>query len=148
MVNKAAPSPRTIDEYLTLPYSIRVIPATPAGYVATVDELPGCITQSETWAAAGEMVRDAMRAWIETALEDEQPIPEPGQDVPPARMLVRLPRSLHQELLRTAAREGVSLNQFVVYQLAHLAGRTARVTALTKPEESSLTPPPRSPRNE
>src|SRR6266567_4484477 len=101
MTSKAVQE-RTLEEYLELPYTVRVVPAKPTGYVADVVELPGCITQTETWAEAGEMVRDAMRGWIGAALEDGLPVPEPREDVSPAKVLVRLPRSLHQTLVRAA----------------------------------------------
>jgi muconolactone delta-isomerase len=38
-----------------------------------------------------------------------------------ARLTVRLPDSLHEELVARAKAEGVSLNQFLVYALAKVA---------------------------
>jgi hypothetical protein len=38
-----------------------------------------------------------------------------------ARLTVRLPDSLHQQLAERARQEGVSLNQFLVYALAKVA---------------------------
>jgi antitoxin HicB len=125
--NKGAKS-RTVEEYLKLPYTIRVSPDPTGGYVADVAELPGCSTQGETWEEVGEMVCDAIRGWIELRLEDGLPVPEPVGAAPPAKMLVRLPRSLHQDLVRAAEREGVSLNQFAIYQLALAVGWTTRET--------------------
>ena len=108
-----------------LPYTIRAALDPTGGYVADVEKLPGCITQAETWEEAGEMIRDAMRGWIELRLEDGLPVPEPREETQPAKILVRLPRSLHRALIRAADQEGVSLNQFVLYQLAQAVGRTA-----------------------
>ena len=34
------------------------------------------------------------------------------------KILVRVPKSLHKELVKTAQEEGVSLNQLIVYKLA------------------------------
>jgi antitoxin HicB len=69
---------RTIDEYLALPYTVRIVPDQAAGgYVASVDELPGCLTQAETLAEAKRMIHDAIRVWIGGALEDGYPVPEP-----------------------------------------------------------------------
>src|SRR5712692_2436013 len=121
MTAKAAQG-RTLEEYLELAYTFRVVPAQPSGFVADVAELPGCITQAETWAEAGDMIRDAMRGWIGAALEDGLPVPEPREDASPAKVLLRLPRSLHQALVRSAEQEGVSLNQFLVYQLGRTLG--------------------------
>jgi len=121
----------TVEDYLARRYTIRVLPGQLGGYVATVEELPGCITQAESWAEAGEMLRDAMRVWIASAIEDGQPVPLPGDGAPPAKVLVRLPRSLHQSLTRAAERDGVSLNQFLVYQLGRAIGE--RESAFARP---------------
>lgn len=42
---------------------------------------------------------------------------------PAGAVLLRLPRSLKDELMKLARREGVSLNQFCVYVLAREVGR-------------------------
>jgi len=71
---------RSVDEYLKLPYTIEVIRDEDdnyAGWFACVRELPGCMTQADTFEELGEMIEDAMRAWIETTLEEGQTIPEP-----------------------------------------------------------------------
>ena len=71
---------RPLDDYMSLPYTIEIYHDDSdgqEGYVARVAELPGCITQADSLADLDEMLQDAMRAWIESALEDGQPIPEP-----------------------------------------------------------------------
>ena len=71
---------RTIDEYLSLPYTVEIYRDSSDGeitYVARVVELPGCFTQADSFGELEEMVLDAMQAWIESALEDGEPIPEP-----------------------------------------------------------------------
>ena len=88
-----------------------------------MQELPGCVTQAESWAEIGDMARDAMRAWISFALADGRRVPVPHEPAEPARILVRLPRTLHLDLLRAADAEGVSLNQYVVCELARAVGR-------------------------
>jgi antitoxin HicB len=72
--------PQTIGDYLTLPYTIEIIRDESdnySGWFARVIELPGCMTEADTLEGLEEMIQDAMRAWIETALEDGQLIPEP-----------------------------------------------------------------------
>ncbi|MCI0550601.1 MAG: type II toxin-antitoxin system HicB family antitoxin [Anaerolineae bacterium] len=119
---------RTIDNYLKLPYHIEVIrddDKENPGWAARVVELPGCITQGETFEELGEMIEDAMRGWIGIALEDGIPVPEPAPDEDySGKFVVRLPRSLHRQLAETAEREGVSLNQFVNVALARAVERT------------------------
>jgi antitoxin HicB len=69
------------------------------------------------------MIREAMEAWISSALEDGDPVPEPRptEDYS-GRFLVRLPSSLHSMLDKGARREGVSMNQYVTALLAGAVG--------------------------
>jgi antitoxin HicB len=72
--------PRTADDHLKLPYTIEAIcdqSDDHPGWFARVVELPGCMTQADTFEELGSMIEDAMRGWIEIGLEDGQPIPEP-----------------------------------------------------------------------
>ncbi len=115
-------APRTVDEYLKLPYTVRVTADPTGGYVAAVEELPGCISQGETWDQVHTMIRDAMESWIAGALGDGDGVPVPDMDITPARFALRLPRSLYRSLTRKAATEGVSLNQYMVFVLANTAG--------------------------
>ena len=47
------------------------------GYLATVPELPGCMTDGETRAEALERIEDAMLAWVFTAKEMGRKVPAP-----------------------------------------------------------------------
>lgn len=113
---------RSIEEYLTLPYTIEVLQdknIENPGWVARVMELHGCLTQADTFAELEDMIRDAMRAWLETALADGLPIPEPRLDEQySGKFVVRVPRSLHRKLVGIAELEGVSLNHFINVSLA------------------------------
>jgi antitoxin HicB len=106
-----------VEEYLNLPYTIELhydASRDNPGWVAQVVELPGCLTQGDTFEELEAMITEAMRAWIETALEDGQPIPSPRPaENYSGRFVTRVPRSLHRELALAAEREGVSLNTFV-----------------------------------
>lgn len=117
---------RTVDEYLMLPYTIEVVRDDSdgeVGYVARVVELPGCLTQGDDFEELGEMIEDAMRGWIELAIEDDQPIPEPRSiEEYSGRFVARLPKSLHRDLAQAAEREGVSLNALVNVALAQYVG--------------------------
>ncbi len=68
---------KTIDDYLRLPYTVRLRQYEDGTFFADVAELPGCITEADTAEEALEMIRDAMAGWIEVALADGTPIPEP-----------------------------------------------------------------------
>lgn len=112
--------------YLNLPYTIEVVHDNDEenpGWAARVVELPGCITQGDTFEELGEMVKDAIRGWIEVALKDGINIPEPrSQEEYSGKFVIRIPKSLHCELAETAARENVSLNAFVSTVLGKAVG--------------------------
>ncbi|RJX21853.1 MAG: type II toxin-antitoxin system HicB family antitoxin [Ammonifex sp.] len=94
-------------------------------WVAAVPELPGCTTHGETKAEALANIEEAIEEWVATAQEKGWPIPAPrtGLEEYSGRFVVRLPKSLHRQLVRLAEEEGVSLNQYVVYLLSLNASR-------------------------
>jgi antitoxin HicB len=114
---------KTIEYYLSLPYTIEMVPEPGGGWFVSVQELPGCISEGDTPGEAIQMIQDAMRGWIELSLEDGDPIPEPRtlEDYS-GKFVVRVPRSLHRDLVETAEAEGVSLNQLINVTLARAAG--------------------------
>lgn len=116
--------PTTLEDYLALPYTEWVRPDTEeGGFYAGVEELPGCMSDGATRAEALEELQDAKQSWIGTALEfgDEIPLPLALEDYS-GRILVRAPKSLHRDLARRAALEGVSLNQLCVSLLSRGIG--------------------------
>jgi antitoxin HicB len=68
---------QTIDWYMSLPYRIELVPDED-GWFVSIPDLPGCISQGRTPEEAVEMIRDAQRLWLQVALEDNKPIPEPS----------------------------------------------------------------------
>lgn len=46
-------------------------------YVANIPELPGCMAHGSTREQALKEIETAKELWIETAIEDGQPVPEP-----------------------------------------------------------------------
>src|SRR5258708_14439556 len=108
----------TTEDYLALPYRVTLIPDRDeegrTGWVAEIPDLPGCISQGDTPEEAFERVHDAMAGWISVALGDGREIPPPsGERTYSGKFLVRLPASLHAELVLQAGREVVSLNQLL-----------------------------------
>lgn len=51
------------------------------GYLATVPELPGCMSDGETRAEALANVEDAIATWLHCARKHGDPIPEPKRAV-------------------------------------------------------------------
>lgn len=113
----------TIDHYTSLPY-VAEVRRTEQGYFARVPDLPGCMTWADTFEELGPMIEDAKLAWIEDALEDGDHIPEP-RDVGEfsGKVNLRMPKSLHRDLVRRAEAEGVSLNQYMTTALARSVGQ-------------------------
>ena len=50
-----------------------------------------------------------------------------------SRLTLRLPQTLHQQLIRLAEAEGISLNQYIVYALTRIAASAYFIEAI--PEE-------------
>jgi antitoxin HicB len=48
------------------------------GFLATVPDLPGCMSDGETREAAARNIADAIAAWIEEARETGRAVPEPS----------------------------------------------------------------------
>ncbi len=62
-------------------YNIDVMPLSPAdggGFLATVPDLPGCMSDGETEFEAIQNAQDAVVCWIEAATENNIPIPAPS----------------------------------------------------------------------
>lgn len=113
---------KTLDYYMGLPYTVEV-KYDEDGYFARVVELPGCMTWADTIEELWPMVEDAKSAWIEDALEDGDPVPEPRDlEDYSGRVLLRMPKSLHRDLARRAEEDGVSLNQFMTTSLGRVVG--------------------------
>jgi antitoxin HicB len=68
---------KTIEYYLSLPYTIELTPDEDGYWFAEIPLLPGCMTQGRTRPEALEMIDEAKVLWLETALEENIPVPEP-----------------------------------------------------------------------
>lgn len=120
MLTKTMKNPKistrpTLDEILAREYPFHVLADPDGGYVVVYPDLPGCSTQAETLDEIPVMADEARRLWLEVAYEDEKDIPLPSYpEEYSGKFIVRLPRSLHRELAEAAAREGMSLNSYVM----------------------------------
>ena len=57
-------------------FTILFQPAEEGGYVATCPALPGLVTEGDSLEEAREMVKDAIRAYLESLRIDGLPIPQ------------------------------------------------------------------------
>jgi len=122
-------SATTLAQYLELPYQLDVRSergGERTQWTATVEELPGCTSRGDTADEALAGLRTAMESWLTAAIAENREVPQPGQDVGKSRsshsysgrFLVRMPKSLHEELARAAEKEQISLNRLVTDVLA------------------------------
>jgi antitoxin HicB len=66
----------------TLEYPVIISPLSEddgGGFLATVPDLPGCMSDGETPAEAVENVQDAIAEWLDLARELGRPIPSPSK---------------------------------------------------------------------
>jgi len=99
------------------------------GFLVTFPDLPGCMSDGETEGDAVANARDAFSVWMSARAHMGKPIPKPtrhGETAEPVRLMQRLPRSLHANLVARAKAEGTSLNTLVTMLLAEGIGRHDR----------------------
>jgi predicted RNase H-like HicB family nuclease len=106
-------------------------------FIARVPALPGCMAHGPTAEKATHEVRVAADAMLSVLKEDGDPAPPEDTTADfSGQLRIRLPRSLHESLARSAQLEGVSLNQLMVARLAAVAP--------SAPISASSTPPRRT----
>jgi len=89
------------------------------GWIATVEELPGCQAHGATPESAAAGMGDAVERWVREARAAGRDVPPPGAAAAHSgKLLVRMPRSLHAELFRASEREGTSLNAYIIAALS------------------------------
>ncbi|HET7415084.1 MAG TPA: type II toxin-antitoxin system HicB family antitoxin [Arthrobacter sp.] len=73
-----------VAEVLARPYSfIAVADQDDGGWVIFYPDLPGVMTQTDTYEEVAVMARDALETWVEAAVEDGRSIPKPTFDADP-----------------------------------------------------------------
>ena len=110
---------RRVAEIMKRPYRKVITGNADEGFLIQVPDLPGCMTAGDTMEEAIELLPDAMAGWLIVALERGVPIPEPKVfDDYSGKLLVRMPKTLHRQLIERAEAEGVSANHLAVALLA------------------------------
>ena len=66
-------------------------PAEEGGFVVTVPKLPGLVTEGDTFEEAMEMVKDAIKGYLEVLQENKEEIPDPDDKSITALVDVKLP---------------------------------------------------------
>ena len=131
-----------LEYYMSLPYTVEVVPYHDGGFFAKIKELEGCMTEGETLEETLELLEDAKRAWLEAALEDdlEIPLPESMREEKEysGRILLRLPKSLHKKLTEAAQKEGVSVNTYIVNLLSERNAERELLNSLVRKLEQNF----------
>ena len=120
---------KNLDYYAKLPYTIILEQHDDADipyWVARVAELPHCLITGDTPMEALKEIEEVKLDWIESNLEDGLSIPEPKPRKYSGQIRLRIPPSLHQQLVYLAIIEDVSLNQYMVSALSRAVGREAQ----------------------
>lgn len=102
-------------------YEIDVVPNEFGGYYARIPDFPTLFTGGETPDEAIRNASEAITLMIEEYQDRGQPVPQPLKEFS-GRFNVRLPKTLHRELVRRAKGQGVSLNALVGHLLAQATG--------------------------
>lgn len=104
-----------------------------AGWVATFPDLPGCSAWGATEVEALAESHAAAAAWLKAckAAGNAIPVPSPLADEADysGRFVMRIPKRLHADLAKSAKRQGVSLNQYVLYLLTARAAASGEARA-------------------
>jgi predicted RNase H-like HicB family nuclease len=110
---------KKLQHYLRLPYRMNLtFDEESNAWIVRYPELPGCIAHGATPDQALTEGEEAKALWIETAIGDNQQVPQPqphGEPMYSGKLVLRLPRSLHEAAAESADREGISLNTYLVH---------------------------------
>ena len=102
-------------------------------FEGTVREFPDIAVFGETFDEAKDLVIDAIEGLMELLSDQGRPIPEPAEPEPECsgKFIVRAPKWVHRDLVRAAADQGTSLNQYIVSILSAHAIVTKPATQVT-----------------
>jgi len=86
-------------------------------FIAEVPTLQGCMTHGRTREEAITNAKEAAELWLEVARKNGDFIPPPPRRAS-GKLVLRMPRDLHAHVTERAAREGVSINTWIVAAIA------------------------------
>lgn len=110
---------KNLEYYISVNYPMLIFKEENENYFVEYPDLPGCMSCAPNLQKAIEMGEDAKKCWIETALEEGNEIPEPKElDDYSGNFRIRMPKTLHKNLVKKAKQEGISMNQYCIYLLS------------------------------
>jgi predicted HicB family RNase H-like nuclease len=89
------------------------------GFIATVPELPGLSAFGRNQSKALSELNTAAKAFLESLIQSGKSLPV-VENISPfsGQLRLRMPKSLHENLVASAKNEGVSLNTYIVSLLS------------------------------
>lgn len=132
--------PKSMAEYLKEPYARILIPDEQGGYSAEILEFPGCFAEGETADETMQALERAAESWMQAALDQGQEIPSPFMNQGySGKVALRLPRSVHRKAVEFAARDGTSLNQYLLSSISAGIGAGEMYTHLVNQLTETIT---------
>ncbi len=109
------PMKKNLEYYLNLNWSYRFEWSDEDNcYIASVAELPGCISDGKTIEEAAKMIKDALKSHISTMINHGDKINEPPRpEEYKGKILLRTTPQKHYKLVKKANAQGKSLNKFL-----------------------------------
>jgi predicted RNase H-like HicB family nuclease len=123
--------PKTAQDYMRRPYARVLVPEEGGGFSARILEFPGCIAEGETGDEALRALDRAAESWLDVALDLGHTIPEAlAEQEYSGKFALRLPRSLHEQVVRVAEMNQTSANQFIAAAIAEKLGQHAATSQI------------------
>ncbi len=112
---------KEVQRYVDLPWTVELEEQLDGTYTGLVGELAGCEIVAETQEEAFEKLKVARADWLARALAKGEAMPRPVGKYS-GKIFIRTSKQLHEAVARRAAREGVSMSQWVSELLAREVG--------------------------
>ena len=130
-----------VECYASLPYTVTIDrddDGRGVYYTARFIELPHLLMTGATPAEALEELESVKKEWMEEYLKlgNKMPLPLKHRKYS-GKIILRMPPSLHENLVKMAELEGVSFNQYMVSALSMSVGKDEAVKRARK----SVSPP-------
>lgn len=133
MITKKDDISQKAEEILNKAYARRLVPDETGGYVASIQEFPGCIAEGDTAEEAVKNLDEAAASWVEASLstgyEIRDPISFHGYS---GKIALRIPRGLHKQVAELAALEECSINQLLGTAIAQYLGNKHVLREMTQ----------------
>lgn len=113
---------KNIEYYMSLPYAIEIRPIVEDDgekyFQLTIPDLPGFKLYGDTQAEVLDELDDAKKEWFAASIDENHFIAEPKEvNDYSGRVTVRMPKTLHKKLDKSAKEEGISLNAIINFLL-------------------------------